>query len=227
MEGYIKLHRKMLEWEWYDDANTMRLFIHCLLNANHEPNKWHGIEIKTGELLTGRLKLARALKLSEQQIRTSLNKLKSTNEITIKSTKEYSIILINNWNEYQQNNQQNNQQVTNEQPTSNQQVTTNKNEKNDKNNIHVQFEKFYETYPKKKSRQAAEKAFNSAIKKVDFETLMQGLDAYKEEIKRKNTEERFIKYPATWLHQGCWDDDYGIKEEGPIDYANAPYNPYG
>lgn len=138
--GYIKLHRQMLNWEWYDDSNTMRLFIHLLLSANHESQNWHGQEIKSGQLVTGRLKLANSLKLSEQQIRTSLNRLKSTNEITIKSTKSFSIITINKWNLYQRNNQQSNQQITNNQPTDNQQITTNKNVrmeecKNVRNNI--------------------------------------------------------------------------------------------
>lgn len=100
LEGYIKLHRKITEWEWYDDSNTLRLFLHILLNANHTPKSWRGIEIKPGQFVTGRFKLAQALKLSEQQIRTSLIKLKSTNEITIKSTSQYSIITIKNWNLY-------------------------------------------------------------------------------------------------------------------------------
>lgn len=36
MEGWISLYRKILNWEWYSDANTFRLFIHLLLQANHE-----------------------------------------------------------------------------------------------------------------------------------------------------------------------------------------------
>ena len=34
--GFIKLHRKILKWEWYDEPNTMRLFIHLLLTASIE-----------------------------------------------------------------------------------------------------------------------------------------------------------------------------------------------
>lgn len=135
--GFIQLHRKFLKWEWYDDANTMRLFIHCLLNANHCEKKWRGIKIPRGSFLTGRLKLAQALNLTEQQIRTAISRLKSTNEITIKTTSQYSIITVNNWDTYQQNNQQNNQQITNEQPTSNQRVTTTNNDNNDNNDNNI------------------------------------------------------------------------------------------
>ena len=133
MAGWIKLHRSLLDWEWYDDSNTCRLFIHLLLRANHKPKNWRGIAINTGQLLTGRKVLAEQTGLSEQQVRTSLNKLKSTNEITIKSTSHNSLITLVCWESYQQNNQDDNQAVTKQQPTDNQAVTTNKNVKNDNN----------------------------------------------------------------------------------------------
>lgn len=128
-EGWISLHRKFIDWEWYDDNNTMKLFIHLLLKANHKKKNWKGIIINKGQILTGRKQLSFETKLSEQQIRTSLNKLKSTNEITIKSTNLYSLVSITNWNKYQGVNQR----ITNEQPTDNQQVTTTNNVNNDNN----------------------------------------------------------------------------------------------
>ena len=149
-EGFIFLHRKFLEWEWYDDANAMRLFLHCLLNANHKDGKWQGKVIKRGSFITGRLKLASSLKLSEMEIRTALKHLKSTNEITIKTTSQYSIITVNNWDKYQQINQRNNQQITNKQPTNNQQITTNNNDNND-NNENNKEEEDEETFPNLKN----------------------------------------------------------------------------
>lgn len=128
--GFIKLHRKIVEWEWYDNTNVVRVFIHLLLSANHEKNQWHGIDIGIGEVITGRESLAKTLGLSQQSIRTALDKLKSTNEITIKSTNKYSIIKLNNWSSYQG---QSTSKITNGQPTANQQSTTLKEVKNDKN----------------------------------------------------------------------------------------------
>jgi len=125
-KGFIILHRKMLDWEWYDDKNTKILFIHLLLTVNWKNNKWRGKTIKRGEIITSREKLAKETLLSIQQIRSALNKLKSTNEITIKTTTQYTHITINNYSEYQENNQQTNQQITNKQPTNNQQITTTK-----------------------------------------------------------------------------------------------------
>ena len=119
------------------------------MSANHKPKKWRGIEIEVGQFITSRDKLAAELPLSVQQVRTALNKLKSTGEITIKTTTKYSIISITNWCEYQISNQQANQQVTNKQPTSNQQVTTNNND-NNANNVNNDNKK---PIPAKKKKQ--------------------------------------------------------------------------
>ena len=86
MTGYIKLHRQITEWEWYDDSNTFRLFIHCLLKANHTDKEWRGIEIKKGSFITGYDSLASELRLTKKQIRHSLNKLKKTGEVAHKTT---------------------------------------------------------------------------------------------------------------------------------------------
>lgn len=140
MSGWIKLYRSMIEWEWYSDINVKVLFLHLLLKANHSDQKWKGIDVKRGQLVTGRKKLSAQTGLSEQSIRTSLDKLKSTNEITIRSTNQNSIITICNYDNYQQKddiNQQGNQRSTNDQPTINQQLTTNKNDKKEENENNI------------------------------------------------------------------------------------------
>lgn len=136
--GWIKIHRKFLEWEWYSDIKTSRLFLHLILTANYETKGWKGIDIPRGSLVTSRAQLAQQTNLSEQEVKTCLKHLKSTNEITIKSTNKYTLITICNFECYQTDdtennqhtNQQNNQQSTNKQPTNNQQVTTTKEIKN-------------------------------------------------------------------------------------------------
>ena len=129
--GWIKIHRKFQNWEWYQDGNTMRVFLHLLLTANHKDIKWRGSIIKRGQVLTGRKKLAKALKLTEDQIRTAIKHLKSTNEITSTITNRYTIITICKFDDYQTT-------LTNESPTKSptnspadpQQIPTNKNVKN-------------------------------------------------------------------------------------------------
>lgn len=128
--GWIKIHRSLLEWEWYDDANVFRLFMHSLIIANHKDKKYRGRVISKGSFLTSRELLSMQTGLSEQQIRTALKKLKSTNELTIKTTSQGTEIQVVNYNKYQTSTNE----ATNEQPTNNQQVTTNKNIKNINNN---------------------------------------------------------------------------------------------
>jgi hypothetical protein len=64
-----------------------------------------------------------------QQVRTALDKLKSTNELTIEASSKGTVVTIVNYDKYQTETSES----TSYQPASNQQVTTNKNEKNEKN----------------------------------------------------------------------------------------------
>jgi len=123
--GFIKLHRKMLDWEWIGCPDTLSLFIHLLLNANYEDKKWKGIDVKRGQIVAGRASLAEKTGLSQRTVRTSLKKLKATSEVTIKTTNKYSIITITNWELYQSNDQQ----KANKRPTNDQQTTTPKESK--------------------------------------------------------------------------------------------------
>ena len=125
-DGYILLHRKITNWQWYSNKNDRLLFIHCLINANWKEGCYKGLIIPRGSFATGRKKLAKEIGLSEQQIRTSLEHLKSTNDITIKSYNKFSIITINNYDTYQTNNQQNNQQITNNPQKNNHNINNNK-----------------------------------------------------------------------------------------------------
>ena len=126
--GWIKLHRQILEWEWYSDNNCFRLFLHLLLKANHKEKRFKGIELKVGSIVTSRDLLARETGLSSQQIRTALNKLISTNEITSETSSQGTILQIVSYEKYQVATNE----ITNEQPTSNQQSTTNNNVKKEK-----------------------------------------------------------------------------------------------
>ena len=136
MEGWLKLYRKIVEWEWSNDPHMVSLFIHLLSRANHKPSKWRGETIDRGQLLTGRKQLSEWTGISERSIRTCLKKLKTTSELTIKTTNKFSIITICNYDKYQQ---QPTTTSTNQTPTTDQQPTTSKNINNKKNSLKGEF----------------------------------------------------------------------------------------
>ncbi len=101
-DGYILIHRKIIEWQWYKDENTMRLFIDLLLDANYEDSKAGFEIIKRGQCLTSLKRMHERTGLSYKQIRTSLDKLQKSEEIGKQTTNRYTIITIKNYNDYQE-----------------------------------------------------------------------------------------------------------------------------
>ena len=99
--GWIKLNRNILNWEWYHDSNTKNLFFHCLLRANYEDQKYRGEVIPKGSFVSSYRHLAEETGLSYQQIRTALEHLKATHEITQTSYSKYTVFTVVRWEEYQ------------------------------------------------------------------------------------------------------------------------------
>lgn len=134
VDGWIKLHRSFRKWEWYQNDAMVLLFIHLLLSANHQENKWQGLLIGRGQLVTGLKSLNKETKISIRTLRTCLSRLEQTGEISRKSTNKYSIITINNYDKYQQNGCE-----SDKQPTSNRQATDNKQECKEYKNNNIPF----------------------------------------------------------------------------------------
>lgn len=139
-DGWIKLHRVLMDWEWYTTQNMAHFFVYCLMKSSHKKRTWKGIELEEGQFISGRKVMAVETGLSEQSIRTCIDRLKSTNELTSQSTNEYTVFTVISWKKYQIEDAPPpppNQPATNEQPTGNQRSTTDKkykNENKEKNN---------------------------------------------------------------------------------------------
>lgn len=149
--GWIKLHRKLTEWGWYGDTVTTRVFLHLLLTANYEPSDYHGTRIEVGQAVYGRKELGAILDATENQIRTALEHLRSTGEITTKTTNKFSVATIVKWREYQVVDDENHQQECRENPdeaplklpTEPQPITTSKNiRKEESKNLKKPFGEF-------------------------------------------------------------------------------------
>lgn len=132
MSGWIKLHRKFLDWEWFNKSEAVHLFLYMLLKANHKDGKWQGVDVKRGQFISSLGNISSATGLSIQVIRTNLKRLEKTSEIEVKSTSQFTIVTICKYECYQEENEPTNKQLTNEQQTTNKRLTTNKNDKNNK-----------------------------------------------------------------------------------------------
>lgn len=99
--GFVKLHRSILKWEWYDDVNTKVVFLHLLLTVSIEDGKWHGITVKRGSRVSSYAKLAEETGLSVRQVRTAIAHLEATGEATRTKYPKYTVFAINNYDEYQ------------------------------------------------------------------------------------------------------------------------------
>lgn len=142
--GFIKLFRQILDWEWYDDLPTCRLFIHLLLKANYAERNWHGQTIERGSCITSYATLASETGLSQEQIKRALKNLTKTGEIKRIATNKNTVICVVKYADFQgfgfeyneqttNKEQTENKQKTNEQQTNNKQTTTTKEIKNKRN----------------------------------------------------------------------------------------------
>lgn len=98
---WIKIYRKFLKWEWYDDINACRLFIHILLKANYKDQKWHGEMVKRGSFVTSYQHLSKETGLTIKKTRIALTKLIETGEVAKLSTSQFTVISVNNYDKYQ------------------------------------------------------------------------------------------------------------------------------
>ena len=130
MNGSIALNRQIFDWEWWGDHNVTRLWITILMLANWKDKQWQGKTIKRGSFITSYPSLADATGLSIQQVRTAITKLKSTGEIQQIVTNKYQLIIVVNYEKYQDLSSDDNSQITDNQQSNNSQITFNQQQLN-------------------------------------------------------------------------------------------------
>ena len=217
MASWIKIFRELLQWEWFDKAEMVQIFIYFLLKANCEDKHWQGMLIRRGQLVTTNSAIRSDLKLSEQTVRTCIKRLVSTGEITYQSTKRYCVITVCNYGRYQEgktkdtaNGQINEQKTvvndnstgnckgvgkkTNEQSTNSQrsinEQSTNRNPKtNEAINKQISIESICVTDDCKKNKDTTKKAINEQ----STNNQRQNQCEINDNIRRKNKEEYISK----------------------------------
>lgn len=90
------------------------------------------------------------------------------------------------------------------------------------------FDEIWKQYPtgRKQGKEKAFKSYKKAIKDgVEDLTILNGINAYKKQIKLQKTELQYIKQGSTWFNGKCWNDEYiatnDISTNKP-DYVHVP-----
>lgn len=182
MQGWVKLHRILLKKPiWQCSLPKQKcVLIAIMLMANHDKKEWiwkgEKYICQPGQFITSLESLSEASGVSVQSVRTALDNFqKKFDFLTSESTNKNRLITIVNWELYQidDENQQANQQATNKR------LTTNKNDKNNKNNIYAdEFEKFYLEYPRSQAKQDTNKWWKKRIKEHGIDFVVTCLNNY-------------------------------------------------
>lgn len=208
--GWIQLHRKLLANPIFDNAELLRLFIYCLLKANHKENEiiWNGelTKIKKGEFVTGRKVIAKDLKQKETTIYKRLKNLEKLGYINIRSNNKFSLLQIVKYSTYQSQELPKGQQSNNGVTTKGQQSNTNNNDNNGNNEEktflttdtkEVLFQSIFNKFPQdiKMGEDVCRHYFLADVEtKEDFDILESSYIAME-----KTTSKDFIPKPANFF----------------------------
>ena len=224
--GFITLHRRLLNWEWISDPNTLSVWIFCLLKANWQESKWKNILIPRGSFICGRRVIAQTLGLTEDEVRTACHHLKTTNNLTVKTTNKYSMYHVEKYDEWQNNSFQIPSKIPNnlpvKSPTDPQQIPTdNNNNKGTSKQINKntlgfsspEYDQFWLEYPKKRDKAGCLRIWTR--KKLDskLDQILSSLRKQKESSQWTRDAGQYIPNPSTWLNQERWEDSISVGKE--------------
>ncbi len=99
--GFIKIHRSLLDWEWHDNEYMLSVFIHCLMLANWKEKRWHGQVIPRGSFVTSYDHLAQVTGIARSTVYKCIQRLTETGEIETIRKHSYTIIKVRKYAEFQ------------------------------------------------------------------------------------------------------------------------------
>ena len=216
--GYIKVWRKTIDSGWLQNHKLCAFWLWCLLKASHKEYDLivgcQKVHLMPGDFVFGLNKASEELAMSIRSIRTILAFLKTSQNLTIKTTNKFSVISIVNWDIYQQTETTNDNQ-NDKLPTSYRQATDNKQTHKHKSTKEYtsDFLQFYNAYPKRIGREPAWKAWQKLNgTRPDLSALIAKIDEMKKAEDWTKDKGKYIPHPATWLNQKRWEDE-GVKLE--------------
>ena len=209
---YIKLSRKILEWEWYSDINTSRLFIHMLLKANWKEGKFRGTTVPRGSFVSSIGKLAEETQLTNREIRTAISHLKMTGEVTSRAYAKYTVFTVKNYCLYQISDTQSDKQATGKRHSNDTLTTTIEEKKEGKKGRNTppispvrRFDEFAAAYPRACTGYLPESEYcHAVVSGVPEDDLVRSARNYADVCRREKTAERYIKKPENFLRENLF-----------------------
>lgn len=194
--GYITIHRKITEWSWYKNTATKCVFLHLLLTSNYEPKQFENIVVQRGQRIASFGTLAQETGLSIRQVRTAIEHLKSSGEVTSKSNNKYTVFSVVNYDSYQNvqqtDRQSNDIQMPNDRQSNdnngNKAINNNKaiKQKNnsfcaanaDTKKVFLIFEKLWNEYPEKRNKSNVSFTQRKKIEKIGYNKFHNAIQNY-------------------------------------------------
>lgn len=216
--GYVKLHRKLFEWEWWDDINTFRLFVTILLLANWKPKKWRGRVIPRGSLWTSLPALAQKSGLTYQQTRTSYFKLISTNEITDEVTSLGRLVTVVNYDVYQLDTEKATNEITDKNADDQQTSNQRSNRRATITKEHIRTKEYKELKEQQQDGRFAGIDINEILSVEEIHKLGQKYEHVNElldEVEADiNAKEKSVRYPFRYVDGYAKNKNWPRKEGG-------------
>ena len=223
MEGWVKLHRKLLESPVFQNEKLLKVFIWCLLKASHAEHAelvgLQKVSIHPGQFVYGRHKAAEELKIKESTLYKYMMWLKDEEILNIQSNNKFSVVTVANWDLYQTDEPKSNSKSSSKVTTKEQQKNTNKNDKNEKNNNTVlSFSEFWDLYDKKRGDKTKLEKKYDKISEEDRKKIKAHVKAYK----LAQPDKQFRKDPATYLNNRGWEDEIIYSHKSQVKQQNQP-----
>lgn len=227
--GFVQLSDDLTSWDWFDDKNTVYIYIRLLMEASWSERDYKGVHLQRGQLIISQREFADKCGVSRQELRTILDRLTATHKITQTPTRKFSLITMV---EYDCATQTPTRNAPENQPTINPPTllkTNNHTIKQTDNalargggGLDNGFEKFWSVYPKKTAKQQAFKAWQKLDPDEELlSKILASLERQRKSVQWTKDNGQFIPYPATWLNGKRWEDELQEVQNGKSDKNNT------
>ena len=225
--GFICLYRSYMEhWTWYTQtgqpAAPSEAWLDLLFKANFKDSKRYDrgelLVIRRGQILTGERALSELWKWSRSKVRSFLANLQDDGSITVNRDQRRAVLTVCEYDKWQ--GKRTTDRTTERPQTGPQKDPSNKGNKGNKETNTLEFDRFWQAYPKKEAKKAAERAWKQ--RRPPIEAVLKALEWQRQSPNWTKDGGQFIPNPASYINAGRWDDEPVVEVAAPeIKYHSA------